>query len=369
MAYNRERTNQSGMYLYGESWSKYSGPDPAVNSVFSGKTSFCQDTIGSGGSAHDLFLEHRMYRPWILNYNQKGGEPPNGGTVYRDVPQPKMGGAYGLEHLIKADGGTATEVMARTNPSRAHASIPNFLSELRELPLLLKKVGDNVLTKIATGNISYKFGLKPLVSDLLKMTEFSRVARRRFENLQKLQEDGGLKRKITVSSAFQSGGFVRVQGNYSHEVHDYTSSKCWATVRWVSSESFPTTDEALENYIYRSIRGIDPSQLTSVIWEALPWSWLVDWYAEVGSYLIAHNNSVAQVAGPICIMTQTTTTRRDTVTHPNPEVQITQPSESLVTKERDVVSGSSLPEAHIPLLNGNQLSILGSLAILKGGKR
>jgi hypothetical protein len=240
---------------------------------------------------------------------------------------------------------------------------------MRELPLLLKTVGTGVLTGIATGNITYKFGLKPLVSDFLKMTEFARVSKRRFANLRKLQEAGGLKRKVKTSQAFQGGSFVKTVGGVQHKVSDITRSNSWATVRWVPSGSFPDSDEALDNYVYRSIRGIDPSQFTSVIWEALPWSWLVDWFAEVGDYLVAHNNSVAQVAGPICVMTQTVTTRTDVVEHTYLDTfKVTQPSESLTTKERVVKSSSDLPEAHIPLLTGNQLSILGSLAILKGGR-
>jgi hypothetical protein len=248
--------------------------------------------------------------------------------------------------------------------------LPNFFSELRELPLLLKTVGTGVLTGVATGNITYKFGLRPLVSDFLKMTEFAIVSKKRMENLKKLQEAGGLKRKVRTSQAYQGGSFERTVGGVLHKVKDTTSSSSWATVRWVPSGSFPDSDEKLDRYVYRSIRGIDPSQLTSVIWEALPWSWLVDWFAEVGDYLVAHNNSVASVAGPICVMTQTVSTRTDFVEHTYLDTfKVTQPSESLTTKERTVKSSSSLPEAHFPVLTGNQLSILGSLAILKGGKR
>jgi hypothetical protein len=31
--------------------------------------------------------------------------------------------------------------------------------------------------------------------------------------------------------------------------------------------------------------GLDPGNISSAAWEAIPWSWLIDWFANVGEYL------------------------------------------------------------------------------------
>ena len=116
--------------------------------------------------------------------------------------------------------------------------------------------------------------------------------------------------------------------------------------------------------------GLNAANVTLNIWNALPWSWLIDYFANVSDYLGANQIGRSAVASRACIMTH----RRINYTHgavigkPGKlSGQLTLSPGSVLSeqKTRTIVSPPVLPTIQIPALSGHQLSILGSLAVLR----
>jgi hypothetical protein len=96
-------------------------------------------------------------------------------------------------------------------------------------------------------------------------------------------------------------------------------------------------------------------------WNALPFSWLADWFGNFGEWLAAHRNDVpAAPTGPCNIMTQTDTyefwERTDGFQQ---SIKGASGLRILRTKSRAQSSGTL--SAHLPLATGRQLSILAAL--------
>lgn len=258
-------------------------------------------------------------------------------------------------------------ILSRTSLSKPLVDMPVFLKELRELPKMVKLAGNSVGEKAASANLSWQFGWKPLLSDLSKLMDFQSHVDKRVAEIQSMAQNGGISRQcrgetksVTASGSITVNGYPSVTGTFTKT----SSYRRWYSARW-KPRSLPNLEpSALRNQAVRALLGADVSPAT--IWEATPWSWLVDWFGDVGDYLSAYRNTVPADGGWICRMTEYKTEERITWP-PGFWVSGGAASRRLTSKVRivgDEVSPSS-PLAGIPFLEPRKLSILGSLAILR----
>jgi hypothetical protein len=217
--------------------------------------------------------------------------------------------------------------------------------------------------------LSLQMGWIPLVSDLRKMMELQKHTHRRVGELRRLYSNQGLKRRLNnlasdhkVETSYRfldSGNGI----NDLVQLDMVTDVERWATVRWVPS-SIPDSNYSvpLEQRARNLVLGIDKVHFGEQQWNAIPWTWMIDWFANVGEYLTAHNNTVPCDHTKVNVMTRTTTyevwRRSDGFKETIPGAEGVR---SLVTKERELSDGTL--SAHLPFLNWRQLSVLGALAI------
>lgn len=270
--------------------------------------------------------------------------------------------------VIAGNGTFATAARAASNPSKAHVSIPVILAELRDLPKLVQIGGRSILNKLGSGYLSYSFGWRPLYNDVMGMLNFASELERRKKNLVSLRRKGGLKARytgrakgnetdvvITRTHTTLESGLTTVTG-----VRTVASQRRrWATMRWVPTlPAFVLRDDsAMEKLFRRQILGIHSSQQLSNVWEALPWSWLIDYFGNVGDILEASNNSIATVkGGAVCVMTH--------VRHDDVHEAIQKPDwlnfptgrGFTETKERYISSGLVLFDVSLPLIDSGKLA-------------
>jgi len=267
-----------------------------------------------------------------------------------------------------------TKFMANTNPSRPYVDIPVFLGELRDIPSLVYSFGRNMLTAIANGNIRYQFGIKPMISDLVKMTQFTKEADKRFHEFTALGK-GGIRRKSVVWSGAVSSKadiFMISSPNWARlgcMRTIFTSRRVSAYCVWKPDtffRSWPKTNDELRKKAMDAVTGATIDMSTA--WELIPWSWLADWFGNVGDMLAANRNIIPAYVSHSFIMEHLLTQVNYTISTPSPwaGIQVSQlPSRLIETKSRQPQSAAY--DARMPVLTGRQLSILGSLAALKGG--
>jgi len=275
----------------------------------------------------------------------------------------------------------ATSWAAQTNPSRPLVDIPVFAIELRELPDLLFKKTDDIGRDIARGRLTYEYGYRPLISDLLKLLDFQNQFEQRVKELDKLNKSG-LRRKRTVfkGSAVRPSIITNAYFNRDGCVYDSTESqttvvewKCFG--RWapdieparllgLAYDRSDTRAKAIAGLTGISNGVID----ASTIWELLPYSWLADWCTNAGDYLAAHRNIVgAHISGPIQVMRHLTTTLVTNLRPQEEAVNCKLSKDSFIriheSKSRDSQLSLEL-DAHLPFLSGRQIAILGD--VVKG---
>lgn len=260
----------------------------------------------------------------------------------------------------------ANDILKRSNPNKYKVNGPVSLLELREIPGLIRDYGRNIIDNAAGGNLKWQFGWKPLMSDLDTVFNFQEEVTKKSNYILKLYRKQGLryKRVYEDSHKVNSGNFqvFSWQGKQGYYLMDISSHrKRWATVRWMPTTLPPQTNAELRKKAIRLVYGLELSP--SNIWEAIPWSWLTDWFSNVGDYLSLYNNVVPCTPSTPCVMTTEMTTRTFTPVYLNCSYSGGDATSIVQTKSR-ALQGFTLTGG-IPFLTGRQLSILGSLAVLR----
>lgn len=268
-----------------------------------------------------------------------------------------------------------TSVLAKTNPSAAYVDLPLFIYELRELPSLFKTEGTTLLKQASEFNLQFQFGWKPLLSDLTKFFLFQEAVDNRFKELQALR-DGGLRRKRTVwtNEYFTQGSEIVQSLRAWLPVNRVTRvrGRAWGYCEWTPSIDMPKTNDGLRDLARRSALGLNIDQYT--LWNAIPWSWLVDWASNVGDFLEGTRNIVGATPKNTVVMRHHLA---ESLVTPDLSGYHTWPAHYgnsgtgwrfyHETKSRDNASASL--EAGLPALTSTQFSILGSLAIWRKPNR
>lgn len=290
--------------------------------------------------------------------------------------------------------------MAATNPARAQVLLPTFLWELRELPAMLLQAGrvasaiqNNAPwrnhvdwsrpSSVASANLAYQFGWAPLVRDILNIAKLGDMTNKRLDELERLTSPKGLRRRFQISDVTRETGPKSVPvwstGGYVLYTTERTvqSLNQWAVINWKPIPNSPYLQNPLKRMpddirklllqggtdIRMLLLGTSGHHALENIWEALPWSWLVDWFIPIQAAIAAKNRALARpIGGVIC-----TQRRTRVMWAPQKDGSVTLSSGTFETirKRRVLLALNALPTASIPILNWRQSSVLGSLAVLR----
>ncbi len=346
-------------------------------------TEECDDIIGQYGGEHSLDLIKIETSGGCLDGEFSGRKYSNRGTFIRST-----GFLFPPASQVAIDGNTfgssSTKAAARTNPSRPEINVPVSLVELREVPKMLRhagrflngtafKHGNNGLSaakEVAAENLAIQFGWAPILSDLAKIAEFQKRYDRRVNELNRLYSGSGLKRRIDLGS-WSASKTVNVWAWSTHGIYvnvpvvQNSVARNWAVVKWQPdspARAIPGSDD-----FNRKLLGLTPSNIPSAAWELLPWSWLTDYFSNMGDYIsLTNNHLLAKCIGGTIMHNGVLTSswnskyiggslhfsagyRRRTSKHRRP----------FTAFDFTPISGS------FPILSGRQTSILSSLAMLR----
>lgn len=327
------------------------------------------DDTGAHGSFFDVYKVRGGGGEWNGSYTDQYGA---GFTCENFVPGELNNPFYSdwqsdLFWDSPSDGALATKLLKLTNPSRPYVDIPTNVFELRDIPHMLKVEGDTILKKGASLDLLYQFGWAPLVSDLVKLTDFQSAVSKRTNELSHLYQSG-LRRKKLLNNIVHSSNYnaplayYSYLGNIYYKVSRKNEEKAWGYVEWFPTTLPPATDEILRALARRAVLGltIDPS----TVWELIPWSWLVDWCSNVGDFIASHRNIIPAEPRNILIMRH-----RTSYAHLEPlswsGVGISQQPAWMECDWKSRRPASPELSAQLPFLSGRQLSILASIGVLR----
>lgn len=369
-ARNRERSRENaipGQYVFGpQNGAILDGPYPG----FSGSswTETCADSTQPYPFVND--------QSFLLVSKRAGGMKLNGfyhlfsgyGYTYSNYSVTNRSGyQYCPSQSDFNSAFWVTKALANMNPSKPLVDLPLFLFELKDFPRMLKDLGRVLQGRakpvdVPNGHLAYVFGWAPLVSDLLKLLKLQQSIEERKRYLQRLERGTRLKRILfqgEVSRVRQVDGYT-ISG-VTADVELIEHLKVWFTAN--AKLQIPLTNADLEeDRLIRLLLGATPA--ASTLWNAVPWSWLVDYFVNVGDTLEAQRGWIPFSTTRMCVMghsiIQSNLTRMR-VTEPTLSVS----DSGMITevKRRTVVANPMPWLTYDPFLSTSQMAILTSLVV------
>lgn len=340
------------------------------------------DTHGSPYTVNPLRITRERFRPAIGNGRSSSS---NLATFMEDYPFLLQVPTF--PNVRESNSAYWARFVANTNPSRAEVLLPTFIFEVKDIPRMIRHAGRflngtayrhssglSAAKEAASANLATQFGWLPLVSDLHTLANFSDAVNRRKKELDRLYGGSGLKRRMTMheySNTFKAVLPISPISSlkYWPECPVTQEVKVWATCKWKPSSKTPL--RVAPAHFRRILLGLTPSAVAENVWEALPWSWLIDYFTNIGDVVASTNNSLGAILEGGCLMIH----EKRSVYYPgrtgpwgsNGFLHVESGNHLKETKERFPMGAVAISAA-FPILSGKQLSILASLALLRTGR-
>ncbi len=195
----------------------------------------------------------------------------------------------------------------RMKPAQSSFEGLNALYELKDLPgMLSQKLSESGLKNVGNYYLGLQFGWKPLLRDIRDMVNTQRFLQKRIQQL--LRDNGRpVRRRIqlressdTVYSSGQAYGALKPTistGFYQGYTPTYqdtitTSERIWASAQFRYWLPEGPRDVDWTNRIKSRIFGSNTPSPKDV-WNAIPWTWLTDWFVDIGGMLESIDTDVA----------------------------------------------------------------------------
>lgn len=292
-------------------------------------------------------------------------------------------------------------LLAQSSPSAPHVSLPTslgelkdfgwlmginypqlfrematapFLEQLRAVPRLIRQFGNTLMGLAANGYISWRWIVKPMISDIRRMCQFVQATDKRQDYLTRLSSGKAVRRRVSLSSDLaeiaQPDQFMMTSTGYSAKAtwSIVYSQRTWGTVKWKLSSftRLPRGDEQ-RKLSMRLVTGVTSFELLQTAWELTPWSWFADWFTSLGDLISMYNNQIPAFYSDACIMrTMTAKSKFKMIpgTLPSWVVEIQPHVEEWEIKQRFTSDALWLPllPSGLPLMDSGKWSILSALA-------
>lgn len=224
-------------------------------------------------------------------------------------------------------GSLETDALNKANPfANPSVDLAVDVLELRDFPSMLKHLGDifgsfeKKQTRLMTQRLSelpinIEFGWAPLIRDFVRLYDYLRLVNDRLERINRLgysfSSHGVRLRNQTWTETANYGQFGL---NFTRRTISTAVSWAVYTARLNPGEGIgfqpPTWNDAFDA-VYNT--NVDYKAL----WQALPWSWFLDMWANVSDYLEANRHGTAIQVRDLNIMYNVKTTQEWTSTPPS----------------------------------------------------
>jgi len=172
-------------------------------------------------------------------------------------------------------------------------SVGNFLYELRDIKGMIPKIESSVVKTASSNFLAFEFGIKPFVGDVSKMLTLMATVAKRLEYLREtFGKEVGLYFSRKVDEPTGSPNFDIHQGA---DLDPFTAGGCnWKFRRVGYKGTFSASTKLIQKLeglsdmssnikAYAAALGLNNP--AAIVWEAIPYSFVVDWFFKVGKLL------------------------------------------------------------------------------------
>nr|UOL48986.1 MAG: putative maturation protein [Leviviridae sp.] len=338
----------------------------------------CGDTVGYRNVPNPLTIEKGNGVAWRFT----GITGAWNLTNFYTVIYPSLG--YAPNPDLPSDSDLVTRALAVSNPNQPIADVGQIAQDVWDFPKLAKDVMHYFSRSVSSGAgsiarhagsdyLGVQFGLAPLVGDLNTALDFVDSVEKRKQVIAALQDHG-------ISRTTQSGTYLGAQSGrwqqYGFSLYGNAplvsmaaqqQRKVWMSTRFKLNPTSPylKANKPSPLDIARACLALDPHN-ASTIWQLMPWTWLIDWFANTRDVFNAGRNTLDTSATECCVMT---TSGIALVDFHVDDMQGCVGSFELNDKwgfwrksRNPYPDPSPSLSVHLPFLDGGQLSILAALA-------
>lgn len=267
-------------------------------------------------------------------------------------------------------------LLEKTNPFRPEFSIPVFAVELLELPSMFKLAASSFAGLIGGGYLNYRFGWLQFVSDIKTLAGITKALESRMKEFESLRLHGGLRRTVLLDRGAHSASATHVPLSTVYGVSVYgdcqnsQAIEVWGSVRWYPTEDYSRSLSKLSNFNLAvnaifDLDVLDPETL----WQASPFTWLVDYFEDIGGFLTANANRALVEPRDICIMRRHRSRDQYTVTELDERATVNgNGSHYRETKARDVWTRGNFPALPVSILTESHMKAVLALFLSFAGK-
>lgn len=189
------------------------------------------------------------------------------------------------------------QLLAKTHPFRSEYSVPVSMVELLDIPSMAKIIAKSFSGLAGSSYLSYRFGFPQFVQDIQTLSGITKALESRVKEYSSLNLHGGLRRNVKLGeNTYRDSGRQTIWSTWGHFVTaDVTSSRKYivrGSVRWRWKDGADISLTKLEafNEAVKAVFDLEELDATTM-WNAIPWTWLVDYFVDVSSWLQANENT------------------------------------------------------------------------------
>ena len=269
---------------------------------------YVRDIVGEG-DCHPFAADHKSVSGGVINKAFSGYFSAWFVNYVADVVRGPI-----TDHLYTgamSTGSAATKAAAMTNPSSSPLDLSVTAGEIREIPHLVKRDGDNLINRFGARYVRNTFGWAPIVRDVQNIMDLTQSVDRYVKTIEVLKRRG-IRNTVTLGTWSASETIFRwvqtngafIGGNFEVSTSETVSAHTrWAPAAETSQFQSPAEIRAM------AIQAATGATVDlSTIWNLMPWSWLFDWFFSMGDFLAAHRNTIPASLQECVVMRHTTTT-------------------------------------------------------------
>jgi len=213
----------------------------------------------------------------------------NSNAIYKDTYD-TLEGAFGFASTLSGldtfdwQNFYQRAIEAMTPTLESGFSLGNFVYELGEIKSLLRwwSRGKSYLRNLGDAYLNYSFGLRPFLMDLKNLATGLFTVR---DRLIALKAGAG---KLNVRRYSEEDGNLTSSVITPHTANDvkrdWTVNHVKYTATMTYTYQYPDIDSDLEG-LYALLDAIGLNLNPQIIWDAIPYSFVVDWFFNVGDFL------------------------------------------------------------------------------------